>query len=105
MKISSGLRKSLFIGSIRTRNIVLIECILNYDTFKEDERRDLMNIGFNMTSNYMKRTVMTDAETTPLIYAIIKADRQLINFLLADEDTDPNLLNRPLINQSPMVSF
>ncbi len=55
----------------------------------------------------MKRSIVTDAETTPLIYAINKKDRQLINFLLYryDDEINVNLLNRPLVDTSPIVNF
>ncbi len=103
MKITSSLRRSLFIGAVKVRNTVLIECILDYDVIKDDERCDLLNVCFNINQNYMKRSLISDAETTPLIYAINKKDRQLINFLLADEDVNVNLLNRPLVDASPLV--
>jgi hypothetical protein len=103
MKLTYSLRKSLFIGAVKVRNTSLIECILDYEVIKEDERRDLLNVCFNISHNYMKRSLITDAETTPLIYAINRKDRQLINFLLADEDVNINLLNRPLVDASPLV--
>lgn len=105
LKMTAPLRRSLFIGAVRICNTVMIDTILSYGKIEEEERRDLINLNFNPTSNYMKRVnKLSEAETTPLIYAINRKDRQLINFLLSDYLIDVNLLNTPLLDQSPLYA-
>jgi hypothetical protein len=69
------LRKSLFIGSVKCCNIVLIETVLNYGDVLEDEKRSLVNLHMNTHQNYMKISKISDATTTPLILAIERQDR------------------------------
>lgn len=98
------LKKTLFIEVIKISNILLIEYILNIDSQRPEERKELLNLNFNPESNFGKKSLLSEAKTTPLIYAIEKEDRQLINFLLAEDDVDVNGVNMPLNDTSPLHS-
>ncbi|RNA23136.1 poly(ADP-ribose) glycohydrolase ARH3-like [Brachionus plicatilis] len=103
-KLTFQLRKTLFIEAIKISNILLIEYILNIENLRPDERKELLNLNFNSDSNFAKRSLLSEAKTTPLIYAIEKEDRQLVNFLLAEDEIDVNGLNMPINDTSPLHS-
>ena len=50
----------------------------------------------------MKKSLISEANTTPLIYAINKKDRQLINYLLSQDGIDINAANNPIVDQNPL---
>lgn len=102
VKMSSSLRKSLFTGAVKMSNTSLIDSILGYGELKMEDRRELINLNFNPSLNYMKSPLISEATTTPLIYAISKKDRQLVNFFLSDPDVDVNMLNIPLKDKSAL---
>ena len=104
IKITFQLRKCLFIGCVKACNTILMECLLSINSLKDEERRELINMAINLEKNYMKKTLISEAQTTPLIHAIYKKDRQLINFLLSEDGIDINLLNSPLLDQSPLFA-
>lgn len=103
-KLTFQLRKCLFIEAIKISNILLIEYILNLENLRPEERKELLNLNFNPESNFAKKSLLSEAKTTPLIYAIEKKDRQLINFLLAEEDIDVNGPNMPINDTLPLHS-
>ena len=103
-QLNFQLKKTLFIEVVKISNILLIEYILNFDSQKPEDRKELLNLNFNPESNFGKKSLLSEAKTTPLIYAIEKEDRQLINFLLAEDDIDVNGLNMPLNDTSPLHS-
>ncbi len=104
MKFTFQLRKKLYIGAVRVCNIMLMEFILE-NCEDEDDRRELLNLSFNLTSNYMKNVnLLSEATTTPLIYAINRRDHQLINFLLSQSLIDVNKSNAPINDQTPLFA-
>lgn len=104
VNLTIQLKKKLFIGAIRARNLFLIEYILNKD-LREEERREFLNLNFNLTSDFMrKNNIMSEAETTPLIYSIMRRDRQLVSFLLSETLIDVNMANAPIKDNSPLFA-
>jgi ankyrin repeat protein len=98
------LKKKLFIGAVRARNLFLIEYILNKD-LSEEERRDFLNLNFNLSSDFMrKNNILSEAEVTPLIYSITRKDRQLISYLLSEPLIDVNLFNVPIKDLTPLFA-
>ena len=104
IKFTFQLKKKIFIGAMRVRNIMLLEFILE-KCDDEDDRRELLNLNFNLTSNYIKNVnLLSEAVITPLIYAINQKDHQLINFLLSNSFIDVNKSNAPINDQTPLFA-
>ena len=104
IKFTFPLKKKFFIGAVRTRNTFLVEYVLNQE-LKEEERRELLNLNFNLNSDFMRKTnLLSEAEITPLIFAINRKDRQLISFLITEPLIDVNMPNSPLNDQTPLFA-
>ena len=89
---------------MRTGNTTVIDFILN-KCYEEDERRELLNLNFNLTSNYMRKTnLLSEAVTTPLIHAINRRDRQLVSFFISEPLIDVNMPNAPINDQTPLFA-
>jgi ankyrin repeat protein len=104
MRFTFQLKKKIYIGAVRNGNVMIMEFILERCE-EEDDRRELLNLSFNLTSNYMKNiSLLSEATTTPLIYAITRRDHQLISFLLSQTLVDVNKSNTPLNDCSPLFA-
>ena len=104
MRFTFQLKKKIFIGAVRTGNTTVIDFILD-KCIQEDERSELLNLHFNLTSNYMRKTnLLSEAVTTPLIHAINRRDPQLVNFFISEPLIDVNQSNAPLNDQTPLFA-